>query len=331
MDLNDRLSPIRNSLFYALYMATACGVTSGLNILHTKYVLDIEFVPIQFMVPIIAGVIFGGMLARARIESPVILNPNDYAIFVKFIIFSCFVTAALNIAHTELVLNTTLTREMFIAPLIAGLFFGYLLARVKILNTRLTALATTDSLTGAHNRLHFDELLEKEATRVKRYSGTFSIIFFDVDNFKMINDKHGHHIGDKVLIRLVTLINTCIRNADTIARYGGEEFIILSPETDLDGARMFAEQLRIKIENNEFDCAGSLTCSFGVAAFDRESDTSETIIKLADNALYAAKAGGKNRVIINNKGRMMDLANFEPTQKTKIKEPELAMGTLTTF
>jgi len=304
---------IRIILLYTLYIATACGVTSGLNILHTKYVLNIELASQHFLVPVLAGVIFGGMLARVKIASPIILKPKDYVIFLKYIIFSCFITSALNIAHTEFVLHTQLHSQMFIAPLIAGLFFGYLLARIKILNSRLSALATTDFLTGAHNRLHFDEILEKEVIRATRYGGLFSIIFFDVDNFKSINDKYGHQAGDKALIGLVEIINTCVRHSDTIARYGGEEFIILSPETDTEGARNLAEQLRIRIENTQQETIGSLTCSFGVTTFKKGRDTSNSVLKSADKALYAAKARGKNRVVINTHGQLSDRTNFEYT------------------
>jgi len=298
-------------LLYILYIVTACGVTSGLNIFHTKYVLNIEHASQYFLVPIIAGVIFGGMLARVRIASPIILQPNDYVVFLKYIIFSCFVTSSLNVAHTELVLHTQLRSQMFIAPLIAGLFFGYLLARIKILNARLSVLVTTDFLTGAHNRMHFDEILEKEVIRTTRYGGLFSIIFFDVDNFKTINDKYGHQVGDKALINLVEIINTCVPHSNTIARYGGEEFIILSPETDAEGAKNLAEQLRIKIENTQQETIGSLTCSFGVATFENGIDTSDSILKSADKALYAAKSGGKNRVVFNTRSQLIDRANSE--------------------
>ena len=157
-------------------------------------------------------------------------------------------------------------------------------------------MAYTDSLTHIYNRLHFAHFLDAEIDKVKRYGGTFSIIFFDLDHFKEVNDNYGHLVGDEVLEKITNIVSSANRSADIFARYGGEEFIILTPETDLNGALTHAERLRNDIEKTEFKSAGNVTSSFGVTEFIVESDTVEKLFDRVDKALYLAKDRGRNRV-----------------------------------
>ena len=281
---------------YTLYITLACLVTSGLNIFHTKYILGIELSGPLFIAPIIAGILFGYLSAHIRLSKPIIYYPGDVWIFLKYILFSCFVTATLNIVHTDWVMNTKLKPELFIAPVIAGLFFGYLLAKIKTLNNRLMQLATTDVLTQTYNRMQFDNFLTMEIDRVNRYGGTFSVIFFDVDNFKRINDQFGHPVGDDVLTSLADLVKQHNRRTDIFARYGGEEFVILTNSIDRYGALNYAQRLRKGIQQTYFEQIGNLTCSFGVAEFKKGQDTAQSIMKAADEALYRAKQNGRNCV-----------------------------------
>jgi len=217
-------------------------------------------------------------------------------VYFLYIAISCLFTSGLNIIHAEYMLNIPLTPAAFITPIIAGLLFGYLLARIKLLHQQMSLMAYTDPLTNIYNRLHFGHFLDAEIDRVKRYGGTFSIIFFDLDRFKEVNDEYGHLVGDEVLKRVAEIVEKANRNADIFARYGGEEFIILAPATDIAGARVHAERLRNDIEHHRFSEISHLTCSFGVAEYQPDADDVTSLFKRADTALYNAKKLGRNRV-----------------------------------
>ena len=157
-------------------------------------------------------------------------------------------------------------------------------------------LSTKDALTEACNRRCLEEKLEEYITLAKRYNRPLSVIMFDIDFFKHINDSYGHDIGDKVLKALSSIVSSKIRATDILARYGGEEFIIIAPETTLEDAKALAEKLRQEIENFLFKEGFSITCSFGVTSLNQD-DTKETILKRVDEALYKAKREGRNRVV----------------------------------
>ena len=282
---------------YPLYILVSCLFTSGLNIVHTKYVLQIESNTQLYIVPIVAGVIFGYLTARIRLSSYRIAEHGDLKIFIKYIVFACLVTGALNVVHTEWVLNKSLSVELFIAPIIAGIFFGYLLARIKTLNNKLLRLATTDIMTKLCNRMQFDNYLSREIEKTKRYGGTFSVIYFDVDNFKEINDQYGHHTGDRVLTALADLINQAKRKSDLLARYGGDEFIILAPSTELAAAQRQAELLKQSIEKMENNDLPKFSCSFGVVEYNQHQTSTDSLLMAVDKALYQAKHLGRNNVV----------------------------------
>lgn len=162
-------------------------------------------------------------------------------------------------------------------------------------NTLLESQATTDYLTGIINRRKFIELLEQEIREAKRYTMPLALIFFDIDHFKAVNDTFGHEAGDLVLSEVATLVNAVIRETDIFARFGGEEFIILVHNNDVKTGRDLAEKIRNIIEHHEFPIERSVTCSFGVAQFYPD-DTAEILIGRADEAMYAAKQSGRNRV-----------------------------------
>jgi diguanylate cyclase (GGDEF)-like protein len=217
-------------------------------------------------------------------------------VYFLYIAISCLFTSGLNIIHSEYMLNIPLTPAAFIMPVFTGLLFGYLLARIKLLHQQMSLMAYTDPLTNIYNRLHFGHFLDAEIDRVKRYGGTFSIIFFDLDRFKEVNDEYGHLVGDDVLKRVAGIVEKANRNADIFARYGGEEFIILAPATDITGARIHAERLRNDIEKHRFSEINHLTCSFGVAEYEADADDVTSLFRRADTALYNAKKLGRNRV-----------------------------------
>ena len=156
--------------------------------------------------------------------------------------------------------------------------------------------AFRDALTGLHNRIAYDNRLDEEIARWKRYGNDLSLILLDVDHFKRVNDNYGHKAGDRVLEVIGTLVRQTIRESDYAARYGGEEFVILLPETDLEGAYALAEKLRLAIQNKHFQYTNqrvSITASCGLARF-RKSDSADSLFERADKALYHAKESGRN-------------------------------------
>ena len=168
-------------------------------------------------------------------------------------------------------------------------------AELSAANQELTRLAATDGLTGASNRRRFQEMLGGEMARAQRYGSPLSLVMFDVDHFKAINDHHGHQTGDRVLVELAARVRDHLRVSDHLARWGGEEFMILLPQIDQDGALRLAEKLRRLIAATPLDRVGQVTASFGVTAYDpRES--AETCLHRLDAALDAAKSAGRNRV-----------------------------------
>lgn len=157
--------------------------------------------------------------------------------------------------------------------------------------------AYVDGLTNVYNRNKFEERFAYEFTKYQRYKDTFCIAVLDIDHFKKFNDTYGHLIGDEVLILLAEKINNNIRNTDTFARWGGEEFVVLMPNTNIDEAKIFCEKLRVLVEDICHITAGKITCSFGITQI-KGNDSLKSIFKRCDEALYNAKANGRNRVEI---------------------------------
>jgi diguanylate cyclase (GGDEF)-like protein len=157
-------------------------------------------------------------------------------------------------------------------------------------------LSEQDYLTGLDNRRKIHEIIEHEILRSKRYDSVFTVILIDIDDFKATNDTFGHNAGDQLLIDISDVIRRTIRESDNVGRWGGEEFLVFCPETGLDGAISIAEKLRSNIEATMFALAGYKTASLGVARVN-PGDTVKSLISRADNALYAAKTSGKNKVI----------------------------------
>ncbi len=161
---------------------------------------------------------------------------------------------------------------------------------------QLQKLTVTDKLTHINNRMKFDSVMEEWCNLASRYKYTFSLIMFDLDNFKNINDTYGHMEGDNVIIGCCKLVSKSIRSADVFARWGGEEFTILLPQTRLNEGYELAERLRIGISNLTFENARSVTCSFGVSEY-KPGDTPESLIMRVDDLMYQAKRSGKNTVV----------------------------------
>ncbi len=160
-------------------------------------------------------------------------------------------------------------------------------------------IATLDSLTNLANRRAFRLSLENEFNRSLRYGDPVSLLLADLDHFKKINDTYGHPCGDAVLKETGRIILNAMRKVDLVARFGGEEFVVIMPNTGLDGACLAAERIRAAVENHHFEGlpeAGNITVSIGVTTLFEDVKDMDGLIKMADDALYRAKANGRNRV-----------------------------------
>jgi diguanylate cyclase (GGDEF)-like protein len=171
-----------------------------------------------------------------------------------------------------------------------------LLQRV-VMFEELARLAITDDLTGLCNRRHFLERLSDELRRGERYGLRFSLLFLDIDNFKVINDTYGHTLGDRILADLGKVLRKWGRSSDLIARYGGEEFVAILPMTDGVQAERAAERLRAMVAERSFPRRKRLTVSLGVASYPADGRSAEDLLQRADGALYQAKRQGRNRTV----------------------------------
>jgi diguanylate cyclase (GGDEF)-like protein len=178
----------------------------------------------------------------------------------------------------------------------------YLVSRIKeryiserVIANDLSKLAMTDSLTQVDNRRLLTQLLNEEVTRAERHYLPLSVLLFDLDRFKDVNDTFGHNAGDEVLQEVAGQLRLAIRTSDPFGRWGGDEFLVLATNTDGKQAVELAERLRDTLENYHFSTVGKVTASFGVTTY-QVGDSPETLIRRADMGLYKAKSCGRNRV-----------------------------------
>jgi len=189
------------------------------------------------------------------------------------------------------------------------LLISFLSLRTAVDVRRLVLLEQeniTDPLTGVFNRRYLERRLVDEIAMARRYDLPLSILMMDIDRFKSINDTYGHLEGDLVLHRVAKLAAHTVREADIVARYGGEEIMVIAPNTMINTAETLAERLRVEIQaasllspDVQTDPPRKVTVSIGVASFNQEMRGSRDLINRADEALYRAKGGGRNRVVVN--------------------------------
>lgn len=173
--------------------------------------------------------------------------------------------------------------------------------RVLLREKQLFELAHRDGLTGLYNHAYMQEFLDRELERSRRHGHPISVLMFDIDHFKKVNDTYGHQAGDEALIRISDVVAQTVRKTDLVARYGGEEFMVILPETGTDGAGVLAERLRMAISEEEvFTQTGSvrMTISVGIVTCDDCADSYDKpqLINAADRAMYESKSGGRNMV-----------------------------------
>lgn len=181
---------------------------------------------------------------------------------------------------------------VFIVLLAIGLYWNM---RLRRFNAEIKRVSQSDQLTGLHNRVKIDAQLPVEIERARRYGRPLSLLMFDVDHFKLVNDEMGHPMGDKVLVAIAQAAMQNTRNHDILGRWGGEEFLVLCPETDIGQAMVVAERIRKGVEEAVFPSSRRHSISVGVSTLSPE-DTVETLLKRADMALYKSKNNGRNKV-----------------------------------
>ncbi len=187
--------------------------------------------------------------------------------------------------------------------LLSGPPVGYAVLRLifelETSRQRIAELAVTDELTGCYNRRHFMERAELEWLRSRRHQMPLALILLDADDFKQVNDTHGHQCGDHLLREMALQCRASLRGTDVLARFGGEELVVLLPQTDLAGALAIAERIRHQVQDLAVSWQGqavTATVSLGVAALHAGHASVDTLIRDADQALYEAKRAGRNRV-----------------------------------
>lgn len=195
------------------------------------------------------------------------------------------------------------------------------MARQEEFDTRLYRIATTDELTGIANRRALMQTLENRISEAMRYNTGFSILLFDLDNFKEVNDRYGHLAGDSILVRITRVCARWLRGTDFMGRFGGEEFMVLCPNTSLEGAKALAERIRQAVEESGFTVNGKnikMTISVGVTELSNHLDAAAKLnevellhdmIDAADSAMYNAKRNGRNRVVA-----------YEPVTAERLKQ-----------
>lgn len=174
--------------------------------------------------------------------------------------------------------------------------------RVAVRTKQLRELAARDPLTGSYNRRHFSEVVETSLSQAKRYDNDLSCIMLDVDGFKSVNDTHGHQIGDRLLVLVAVTIAGTLRTSDIVARYGGDEFIALLPQTGSEAAGALARRIKERFQQELATTLPDVhvTLSLGIASLQgSHAADAETLVRAADDAMYQAKLGGKNRVVLS--------------------------------
>ena len=275
-------------------------ITVTLNVVIS--LLGIYFTIYMFK---IGGSSFSSLLLAAYLLSlSYIRKPSFYTVVCLsvFTILSVFII--LRFGNTSLLfISEYLITLVFIILLCVGSYLNYQRhwslfmqeRKIREISEELKYISQTDEATGIYNRRKAIDELENQVALSKRYGTVFSIALLDIDNFKMINDNHGHITGDYVLKSFSDFLKINLRETDILGRLGGDEFIIIIPQCDAQSAYKFVERIREKIENHSFDNNAYMTFSAGVCSHVPGQTVSD-IINCADHALYASKDRGRNRV-----------------------------------
>lgn len=217
------------------------------------------------------------------------------ATLVPVVLGGLFIRSQWNLGHPHLVMALSVVSDIVLLVALIWLF-ALMIRRVEIERAAIQRQAETDQLTGIYNRRHFETSLEQEIERARRYGAPLALLMIDIDNFKQLNDSHGHLVGDRMLCRLARECESCLRVPDVFCRYGGDEFVIIAPETSALAAITMARRMRQNIDALGTDKSfGTLAISIGIAVWKDSFNTNNDFIAAADSALYQAKSTGRNR------------------------------------
>ena len=234
----------------------------------------------------------------------VLFDGDHITIGTFFLVYKEYDAKGLNVDNFDYTLTDTLIIEHQIADLLKDISDKNI--QEKLINlkmhfnrfkSKLDRLANRDRLTRLYNRRYFDEEFRKEIERSARYRYSIALLMIDIDNFKKINDTYGHQKGDQVLSVVASIISESLRLNDLVARYGGEEIVVLIPQAESAKLLQIAEKIRIRVENETIERLGLMvTVSIG-CAYSSADAGGDSLIKVADEALYEAKDSGKNKVV----------------------------------
>jgi diguanylate cyclase (GGDEF)-like protein len=259
-------------------VGTALALTAA--VFYIDLVTSANFLAVALYIPI-AGLFFG-------LKSP--------SVFIGYCVLCTVLSVVTTIDEAGVDFENLAANRIVVALVLYSV--SLLIYRNSLSADVLRRLATTDPLTGTFNRRHFMDLMAREQRRADRYGAIYSLLMVDIDHFKKVNDTYGHQVGDQAIQAMADACKKLMRPTDIVARYGGEEFIITLTHTDLAGALKVAERLRLAVADIALPTeqgALGFTISIGVSTYAKASRL-EQIIAAADHALYAAKAGGRNRV-----------------------------------
>lgn len=282
------LDKFRNYEFLA-YIITAYEITGIISFLLILGQYQSPNFLIQAFGVII--IVYGIFLVPNKLINTLIAS---ILIIVAFLILSSYYVKV--IKFSEYSAGVVYILIALVLSSIASFRNNYYNRKQYFYSKELFNLSVIDQLTGIFNRTKFNSELKQWLDYFKTHNAALSIVIFDIDNFKNINDTFGHLVGDDVIVKIANITMGSIRQNDLFARWGGEEFVLLLPNTDKHQAIELAERLRELIANNIFNLAGRVTCSFGVA-IAREGDNATILLNRADNFLYEAKKAGKNMVV----------------------------------
>jgi diguanylate cyclase (GGDEF)-like protein len=265
--------------------SNAMAVHTGLSFL--LLVLGFLFVERENgFVKVFAGPSIASMVARYMVPIAVLVPVGLGAVFIR---------SRWNLDHSHLVMALSVLSDVVLLVILIWVL-AFMIQRVERERALVQHQADTDRLTGIYNRRFFDTSLESEIQRARRYGSLLSLILFDVDGFKHLNDRYGHLTGDRVLTRLVRECEASLRAPDVLCRYGGEEFAIIAPETTGEAGATLARRIREGVEAMRLEgLPEKVTISLGVAAWEPGFATNDDFIAAADSALYLAKNSGRNR------------------------------------
>lgn len=227
------------------------------------------------------------------------------ATLVPVVLGGLFIRSRWNLGHPHLVMALSVVSDIVLMVALIWLF-ALMIRRVERERALIQRQAETDQLTGIYNRRHFETSLDQEIERARRYGSPLSLLMIDVDNFKQLNDRYGHLVGDRLLYQLTRECESCLRASDVFCRYGGDEFVIIAPETPGPAAIALARRMRQNIAAMGLaGSLGSLAISVGIAVWEERFKKKDDIIAAADSALYQAKSAGRDRECIYSSGHLL--------------------------